>query len=144
RARDRARREQQLEEEEERKRKSLNLNQLTMLWMHDLLTAHTEKVVLDANFNRTPLVQSTSIASKQSGYYSADNEGNEDEGNGKVDGGGSEDLEQQKFVLKGSLQQYVISVKILILHRVLLRFLSYTRLYRVTRTISIFLFLILS
>ncbi|CAG8545325.1 13024_t:CDS:2, partial [Ambispora gerdemannii] len=43
RARDRARREQQLEEE--------------------------NKVVLDANLNRTQLVQSTSIASKQSGYY---------------------------------------------------------------------------
>ncbi|CAG8660477.1 7084_t:CDS:2, partial [Ambispora gerdemannii] len=49
-AQDRARRKQRLEEEEERK-------------------PRTEKVVLDANLNRTQLVQSTSIASKQLGYY---------------------------------------------------------------------------
>ena len=35
----------------------------------DLPTARTEKVVLDANLNKTQLVQSTSIASKQPGYY---------------------------------------------------------------------------
>ncbi|CAG8553444.1 1914_t:CDS:10 [Ambispora leptoticha] len=73
RARDRARREQQLEEEEERKRKGLKPkpadDALDEEGPRDLLTARTEKVVLDANLNKTQVVQSTSIASKQPGYY---------------------------------------------------------------------------
>ncbi|CAG8456297.1 10118_t:CDS:2, partial [Ambispora gerdemannii] len=73
RARDRARREQQLEEKEERKRKGLKPKPaddiLDEEGPRDLLTARTEKVVLDANLNRTQLIQSTSIASKIPGYY---------------------------------------------------------------------------
>ncbi|CAG8715573.1 12025_t:CDS:2, partial [Dentiscutata heterogama] len=35
----------------------------------DLLRARTERVILDANLNKTQVVQSTSIASKQPGFY---------------------------------------------------------------------------
>ncbi|CAG8653031.1 2794_t:CDS:1 [Ambispora gerdemannii] len=59
---------QQLEEEEERRCKGLKPKPaddvLDEEGPRDLLTARIEKVVLDANLNRTQLVQSTSIASK--------------------------------------------------------------------------------
>ncbi|KAG9290781.1 hypothetical protein G9A89_011744 [Geosiphon pyriformis] len=76
RARDRLRREQQQEEDESRKRKGLRPKGPSgdgtsdlLPPPRDLLKARSEKVVLDTNLNKTQVVQSTSIASKQPGYY---------------------------------------------------------------------------
>ncbi|CAG8557183.1 10379_t:CDS:2 [Paraglomus occultum] len=71
-ARERARREAQAESDEERKRKGLKPKPRAPSpdsQPKEFLRARSEKVVLDANLNRTQVVQSTSITSRQPGYY---------------------------------------------------------------------------
>ncbi|CAG8560056.1 5353_t:CDS:2 [Racocetra fulgida] len=72
RARERARQEREQEEDEDRKRKGLKPKYSESSISdqpRDLLRARTERVILDANLNKTQVVQSTSIASKQPGFY---------------------------------------------------------------------------
>jgi len=60
------------EKEEDRKRKSLkqdHTNDSEIEPPRELLRARTEKIVLDANLNKVQVVQSTSVASKQPGFY---------------------------------------------------------------------------
>ncbi|RIB01151.1 hypothetical protein C2G38_2231741 [Gigaspora rosea] len=72
RARERARQEREQQEDEDRKRKGLKPKYSESSIdepPRDLLRARTERVILDANLNKTQVVQSTSIASKQPGFY---------------------------------------------------------------------------
>ncbi|CAG8541542.1 23681_t:CDS:2 [Cetraspora pellucida] len=72
RARERARQEREQEEDEDRKRKGLKAKFTESPipdQPRDLLRARTERVILDTNLNKTQVVQSTSIASKQPGFY---------------------------------------------------------------------------
>ncbi|CAG8459329.1 19251_t:CDS:2, partial [Dentiscutata erythropus] len=72
RARERARQEREQQEDEDRKRKGIKPKYSESSIdepPRDLLRARTERVILDANLNKTQVVQSTSIASKQPGFY---------------------------------------------------------------------------
>ncbi|RHZ89280.1 hypothetical protein Glove_16g197 [Diversispora epigaea] len=72
RARERARIEREQEEDGDRKQKSVRAKfskDAEPEQPRDLLKARTEKVVLDANLNKTQVVVSTSVASKQPGFY---------------------------------------------------------------------------
>jgi U4/U6.U5 tri-snRNP component SNU23 len=72
RARERSRLEREKEEDEDRKRKGLkpkHTGDSEDEPARELLRARKEKVVLDANLNKVQVVQSTSIASKQPGFY---------------------------------------------------------------------------
>nr|CAG8571500.1 94_t:CDS:2 [Entrophospora candida] len=73
RARERSRKEREQEEDEDRKRKGQKPKHVDSSPIieppRELLKARTEKVVLDTNLNKTQVVQSTSVASKQPGFY---------------------------------------------------------------------------
>ncbi|RGB30867.1 hypothetical protein C1646_656090 [Rhizophagus diaphanus] len=72
RARERARLEREKEEDEDRKRKGLkpkHTDDSEEEPAREFLRARTEKIVLDSNLNKVQVVQSTSIASKQPGFY---------------------------------------------------------------------------
>ncbi|GBC05309.1 hypothetical protein RclHR1_06170013 [Rhizophagus clarus] len=71
RARERVRLEREKEEDEDRKRKGLKPKHIDDEEdsAREFLKARTEKIVLDANLNKVQVVQSTSIASKQPGFY---------------------------------------------------------------------------
>ncbi|CAG8476316.1 8415_t:CDS:10 [Diversispora eburnea] len=72
RARERARLEREQEDDGDRKQKGVRakfLKDAEPEQPRDLLKARTEKVVLDANLNKTQVVVSTSVASKQPGFY---------------------------------------------------------------------------
>ncbi|KAL1917575.1 uncharacterized protein VTP21DRAFT_3968 [Calcarisporiella thermophila] len=62
RARERAKKEREHEKKEEKQKKDPPVQR-------DLLRARDEKIALDTNLNKTQVVQSTSIASKQPGFY---------------------------------------------------------------------------